>query len=52
MPAAELAHDRSEGRPRSSRVAGDSKDGNIGRKLNHKEQIAMQRVKFQQARRG
>jgi hypothetical protein len=50
MPATQLAHRRSEDRPRSSRVADDSEDGNIGRKLNHEEQIAKRRIKFQQAR--
>jgi hypothetical protein len=52
MPAAQLMRNRRENRPRSSRVADDSKNGNIGRKLNHKEQIAKLRVKFQQARRS
>ena len=51
MPAAQLAHSRSEGKPLSGRVADDGKNGNIGRKLNHEEQIARPRVKFQQARR-
>ena len=50
MPAAEFAHSRGEGKPRSSRIADDSENGNIGRKLNHEEQIAKLCVKFQQAR--
>jgi hypothetical protein len=52
MPAAELVRNRREGKPLSSRVADGSKNSNIRRKLNHKEQIAKSRVKFQQARRG
>ena len=52
MPAAQLVRNRREGKPLSGRVADDSKNGNIGRKFNHKEQIAKPRVKFQQARRS
>jgi hypothetical protein len=37
MPAAELAHGRSEGRPLPGRVAGDGKHGNIRRELDHTE---------------
>ena len=47
MPAAQLAHSRSEGKPLSGRVADDSKNGNIGRRLNHEQQMARLRVKFQ-----
>ena len=49
MPAAQLAHSRSEGKPLSGRVADDSKNGNVGRKLNHEQQMARLRVKFQRA---
>jgi hypothetical protein len=52
MPAAQLVGNRREGKPLSSRVADDGKNGNIGRKLNHEQQMARLRVKFQQARRG
>ena len=52
MPAAQLVRNRGEGKPRTGRVADDSKNGNIGRKLNHEEQLAKLRVKFQRARRG
>ena len=44
MPAAQLMRNRREDRPRSSRVADESKNGNLGRKLNHKEQIAKLRT--------
>ena len=37
MPATELAHSRREGKPMPGRVAGDGKNGNIGRKIDHTE---------------
>ena len=43
---------RREREPLSGRVADDGKNGNIGRKLNHEQQMARLRVKFQRARRG
>jgi hypothetical protein len=52
MPAAEFVRNRREGEPRSSRVADDSKNGNIGGKFNHEEPIVKLRLKFQQARLG
>ena len=37
--------------PVASQIADGSKNSDIGRKLNHEEQIAKLRVKFQQVRR-
>ena len=49
MPAAQLAHHRSDGEPRSGRIADKGENANIERDLDHTGQIAKPGVKFQRA---
>jgi hypothetical protein len=50
--AAGMAIDGRQNGPPAGHITDHSKNGDVGRKLNHEEQIARPDIKFQQAQRG